>query len=74
MKLWLVSRTDDISYDEYDSVVVAADTEEEAREISPNGSDWGWRVNPKVSTLTVEYLGTTNRKISGVILASFNAG
>ncbi len=31
MKLWLVSRTDPIGYDEYDSMVVAAETEEEAQ-------------------------------------------
>ena len=97
-KLWLVSRTDVVGYDEYDSVVVAADTEEEARAIHPNGVakaklvDGYWRFfwdNPGssihsrrydnygwayVTSLTVEYLGTTDRDIKGVVLASFNAG
>jgi hypothetical protein len=99
-KLWLVKRTDRIWYDEYDSCVVAADTEEEARYTLPqsylkyaevNGykrvvydygpdhpltgeisTGWtGW-ADPK--TLKVEYLGTTDRDIKGVVLASFNAG
>lgn len=97
-KLWLVERTDRIGYDEYDSMVVAADTELEARIYHPNGcakakmvdgywkyfwdspdsviherpyddSSWG-----AINNLTVEYLGTTDRDIKGVVLASFNAG
>jgi len=93
MKLWLVSRTDRIGYDEYDAVVVAAETEDAARKTYPSGDlhirwdeekgtftstiyegrwfDHSWG---KVSDLTVEYLGTTDREIEGVILASFNAG
>lgn len=37
-KLWLLERTDRVGYDEYDAVVVAADTELEARTYHPNGS------------------------------------
>lgn len=97
-KLWLVSRTDRIWYDEYDSMVVAADTELEARTYHPNDCakakmvDGYWQYfwdNPEsvihgtpyhgggwgaINTLTVEYLGTTDRDIKGVVLASFNAG
>lgn len=36
-KLWLVSRTESIGYDEYDSMVVAADTEGEALLVHPSG-------------------------------------
>lgn len=95
-KIWLVHRTDRVDYDEFDSIVVFADTEDEARFIHPeDGITWreesgGWTYlnhlnevttfsystpwpNPK--TLTVEYLGATDRKVaSGIILASFNAG
>lgn len=92
MKLWLVSRTDQIGYDQYDSAVVAAETEDVARHTYPGDSYFwndklqGWATYwnretlsecydwAKPDTLTVEYLGTTDRKISGVILASFNAG
>ena len=79
MKLWIISQTVNNDYDTYDSAVVAAETEEEARLIIPGGGTWadarrygGWAKKP--SEVTVEYLGTTDRKISGVILASFNAG
>lgn len=92
MKLWVVSRTDFIGYDDYDSMVVAAETEEEARYTHPSDNRFwseglqGWvsRWCPntldnyhswaEAKTLTVEYLGTTDRKTSGIILASFNAG
>lgn len=98
-KLWLVNRTDRIGYDEYDSMVVAADTELEARTYHPNGhviarmEDGFWKLfwNNRdsnlhgkpyccysgwgaIDELTVEYLGTTDRDIKGVVLASFNAG
>lgn len=93
-KLWLVSRTDQVWYDGWDSMVVAADTEEEARFTHPSGyvgphivegrwSGWVWLSSGdayhssgwgNVDTLTVEYLGTTDRDIKGVVLASFNAG
>ncbi len=36
MKLYLVSRKDSIGYDEYDSVVVAAENEADARMIHPS--------------------------------------
>lgn len=92
-KLWLVRRTDRIGYDEYDSMVVAADTEQDALYTHPYDIlkanliggvfyNWVWASSgdayydsswhPK--NLTVEYLGTTDRDIKGVVLASFNAG
>lgn len=36
MNIYLVSRTDNIGYDEYDSIVVAAESEEDARIIDPS--------------------------------------
>jgi len=38
MKLWLISRNGVIDYDEYDSAVVVAATEEQARNTHPSGS------------------------------------
>jgi len=101
-KLWLVRRTDRIGYDEYDSMVVVADTELEARTYHPNGDlkarfedgfwwyyydlipktapYYGKKYTPSynswgsIKDLAVEYLGTTDRDIKGVVLASFNAG
>ena len=79
MKLWVISQTVNNDYDTYDSAVVAAETEEQARNILPSGDDWyeagrycGWANNP--SEVNVEYLGETDREISGIVLSSFNAG
>ena len=54
MKLWLISQNVNQNYDTYDSAVVAAETEEEARGIYPdnwdsdrkhwNGSSWLWHL------------------------------
>ena len=75
-KLWLL-RGDRRGYDTYDSCIVAADTEQEARQISPAsynkfGYSSSWCTSPE--NVTVEYLGLTERVISGIILSSFNAG
>ena len=79
MKLWIISQCVNRGYDTYDSAVVAAETEEEARNTLPSGGTWqearrygGWASKP--SEVDVEYLGETNREISGIILSSFNAG
>ena len=39
MKIFLVQRTDDIGYDEYDSVVAVAASEKQARETHPVGHE-----------------------------------
>ena len=39
MKLWLISQNENNNYDTYDSAVVAAETEEEARHTYPD--NWG---------------------------------
>lgn len=75
-KLWLLTGNKR-GYDTFDSCVVAADTEEEARQISPAyykkfGYDSTWATTPE--DVVVEYLGRTEREIKGVVLSSFNAG
>ncbi len=55
MKLWLISQDVNNNYDTYDSAVVAANTEEEARHTYPdnwytdvkrwNGSKWLWHLD-----------------------------
>jgi len=84
MKLWLLTQDTVYGYDTFDSCVVAADTEEEARKIHPslkwgpvtditkwyNGRDWA-----KPEDVIVAYLGTTDRTFDNpVICASYNAG
>lgn len=88
MRLWLLHRADNDSggYDTYDSMVVAAETEEEARLIHPSGTPhiWtgqSWRVKDwsddswtAPGKLMVREVGTANDGVTGVICASFNAG
>ena len=41
MKLWLVSQDENDGWDTYDSMIVAAETEEEARNTLPPYCKWG---------------------------------
>lgn len=79
MKLWLLSQVENRGYDTYDSCVVAAETEEEAKNTTPDGfpfySRYGgdWASKPK--NVRCEYLGEARPgHPAGVICASFNAG
>jgi hypothetical protein len=77
MKLWLISQTGNDDYDTYDSAVVAAESEDDARNVHPSNSEprefsacW---VDP--SKVTVKLIGTAAKGTErGVICASFNAG
>ena len=84
MNIYLIEQTVNQDYDTYDSAVVVAETEEEARLIHPNGedslkivpeesyTDWDWC---KLADVKVTLLGTlADSNIKGVICASFNAG
>ena len=80
MKLYLITQTTNEDYDTYDSAVVCANSEREARMMQPNGhlyyspgddvETWSPPEDVKVSYLG-EYFGGTN---AAVICASFNAG
>jgi len=78
MNLYLISQSENGGYDTYDSAVVAAETENDARLINPAGADWrstfgAWCKTP--DAVTVELIGRANEGTTrGVILASFNAG
>ncbi len=78
MKLWLIMQCEVRGYDTYDSAVVAATTEDKAKEIHPNiTSGWdhsgSWANSP--NDVEVEYLGSAKKGTKeGVICASFNAG
>ena len=72
MKLWLISQDFNYGYDTYDSAVVAAPTEEAARQISPSDSSGTWCSPEHVGVQLIgEALPGTSE---GVILGSFNAG
>lgn len=84
--LWLVTRSDKVDYDEYDSFVVSCETLEQARFTHPDSdpanigvypsTDWQkdfnpWPVDP--DTLTIKHIGS-NCTEPCVIITSFNAG
>ena len=80
MNLYLIEQSENTGYDTYDSAVVAAETETDAREIHPSeyscwGDDYGqsWASSP--DNVTAKLIGKADHAIeSGVVLASFNAG
>jgi len=82
MNIYKISQSDNNGYDTFDSAVVYALTEEDARNIVPlwdgEQGTWGegfdmWASSP--SSVEVEYLGKDLGTVKpGVILASFNAG
>lgn len=80
MKLWLLTQNVNNGYDTHDGCVVAAKTEEAARQILPGEfMEWGsnsthsWVRTPE--EVTVQLLGNAVKGTeSGLILGSFNAG
>lgn len=80
MKLWLLTQDVNNDYDTYDSCVVAAETEDDARFIHPSKTDWNgkderWSSWCPADCVKVELIGEAKAGTErGVILASFNAG
>lgn len=87
--LYLVKRTDNVTWDEYDSFVVCAESEDEARRVYPGGGmffeddmseqskryfKWGW--TDKIKTLEIICVGLASVSLKNrqVICASYNAG
>ena len=77
-KIYKISQTVNQGYDTFDSAVVIASSEEEAKNILPSVWDeswkdaaYSWASSPK--DVKAEYLGETKLP-KGLILASFNAG
>ena len=86
MRLYLISRTDDIDYDEYDSFVVVAESEKSALEWHPNGQKINYSLDEEhieydychswtsKENLKIECIGESNSQEEKVIISSFNAG
>jgi hypothetical protein len=77
MRLWRLSQHARSGWDTYDSAVVAANTEEEARAIHPGGyeddEDDSWPRDR--ACVDVQYLGeAVDNILFGIVVASFNAG
>jgi hypothetical protein len=79
MNLYRISQDKNRDYDSYDSAVVAAESEEAARNTHPGGEwpkpgsrNWDWT---EPENVTVKFIGKAADGIeAGVICASFNAG
>lgn len=78
MNLYLISQEHNTDYDTFDSAVVCAETEDEARLIRPDGydpTDTDYDCWAAPAYVTVKYLGIADPSIEpGLVLASFNAG
>lgn len=78
MNIYLLSQDINTDYDTFDSMVVYANSEEEAKLILPPHIKWGekysgWAHSP--NQVEVTHIGYTNTLVeSGIVLASFNAG
>ncbi len=79
MKIFKLSQRINNGYDTYDSCVVVAKDENEARLIRPDGNDWkadyynSWANMPE--EVIVEEIGTTRKQFEyPIICASFNPG
>lgn len=81
MKLYLLSRTDNWSHDDFDSFVVAAESPDDAITIAPmgmpfeekNASYSGWV--DSTDLIECKEIGKAAKGIErGVIISSFNAG
>ena len=84
MKLYLLSQTDQNDYDTFDSCVVAAKNEDDARMVHPydkhfptvnNWLDTNYTWANKPENVNVTLIGTAIKGTKrGVICSSFNAG
>ena len=81
MDLYLISQDKNENYDTYDSAIVAAKTNKEARMIHPSDLYDNWDGEDKFGSWTsaenvnAKIIGVAKKGTAkGVVLASFNAG
>jgi hypothetical protein len=75
MNLYLLTRTDNVGYDEFDSFVIAANTEEEALALKRPEPDDNYPTWAQDKDVEVKLIGTTTEYTEPTdILGSFNAG
>jgi hypothetical protein len=79
MKIYLLSQTENNEYDSYDSCVVCAENEDDAKTIAPDGgyypkwSKYNWVTSPDL--VQCKEIGIANDdQVRGIICASYNAG
>ena len=70
-RIYLIERTDDCDYDEYDAVVIVAKTPKQAKELTYKGYYGSF----KEGKIICKLIGLANKKQAiGDVLNSFNAG
>ena len=84
MNIYLLEQDIIDGYDTYDSIVVCAKSEEDAREIYPDNERWEDNANDSwlewvrfsdIDKIKVTLLGKADKRIKrGCILSSYNAG
>lgn len=86
MNLYLITRNDGVDYDQYDSAVVAAPDEEDAKALIEQdlygwtNTDWKYVEKGLVEIhteldITIELIGTAIDEMQyGIVVDSFNAG
>lgn len=90
MEIYLISQSVNDDYDTYDSAIVIAESEEEAKKIHPDGnydykenntllrfneSDEDYGSWAKKEYIEVKLIGVANKDaIKGVVCSSYNAG
>jgi len=81
MKIYKLVQDKNGGYDTYDSCIVVAEDEEEAKKFHADGtydytiSDSSWEGWASAEYVKAEYIGEAKENIKkGVILSSFNAG
>lgn len=78
MKLYLLSQTVNKNWDTFDSVLVCAENEDDAKSITPYGEEFdgkdGTWVSNKEAITCLEIGEANNKQVRGVIISSFNAG
>lgn len=73
MKLYRVTRKGEVGWDEYDSFIVLAENEDEARRLAQTAAEEGeWQ--PPANAFTKGKCDEVNLNEAGVVLGSFNAG
>ena len=69
--IYLITRTDDCDYYEYDSIVIVATTQKKAIEYATTNNYYGININNIICKLIGE---AKSRQPFGKVIASFNAG
>jgi len=73
--LYLLTQSSVSGYDTFDSCVVCANNEDEAKEITPNGFCFNdWATSPEQVVAKFIGVAADDIELSSMVIASYNAG